>query len=324
MKKKISVILPVYNVEKYLNQCLSSLMFQLYNNIEIILIDDGSTDTSFKIFEKYIKKDSRIFLVHKINGGLSSARNIGIKCATGDYVLFLDSDDFWSHENVLSDIFELAKENPDLICYGYREYVDGKGDNGNGIDFSEYHEKGTSKNEVLKELLIHGLYVSSACCKAVKAEIVKQNDLYFKEGITSEDIDWSARLLKCIKSISVYPNSFYCYRQRKESIVHNIKYENLEMLSDNILRCVELGKDINPSEFRDLYYNYVAYQYITFLKVALLCEDDRRTKALLTKMKSYGWLLDFHLNRKVKIVYRFKKLLGFNLMYKILKVYAKG
>ena len=96
------------------------------------------------------------------------------------------------------------------------------------------------------------------------------------------------------------------------------------MLSDNILRCVDLGEDINPGEFRNLYFNYVAYQYITFLKVALLCEDDIRTKALLKKMKSYSWLLDFHLNRKVRIVYKFKKLFGFNLMYKILKIYAKG
>ena len=173
----MSVILPVYNVEKYLNQSVSSLLFQLYNNLEIILIDDGSTDLSFEICEKYATRNSRILFVHKTNGGLSSARNIGIDCATGDYILFLDSDDFWSHENVLSDIAELAKETPDLICFGYREYVDGKGENGIGTDFSDYHAVGTSKNEVLKELLTHGIYVSSACCKAVKTEVVQQNKL---------------------------------------------------------------------------------------------------------------------------------------------------
>lgn len=321
---KFSVIIPVYNVELYLTQCVDSVLSQSYNDIEILLVDDGSTDASAYICDEYEKQHSDIVVIRKSNGGLSSARNAGIRRATGDYIMFLDSDDFWCHDKVLSDITEIAQKYPDLICFGYREYVDGKGDNGIGIDFSNFTVQGKEKNEVLRAMLINGSYISSACCKAVKLDVIRQNDLYFKEGITSEDIDWSARLLKCINSVAVYPESVYCYRQREESIVHNIKFENLNMLSDNIIRSVEIGENIEIGEFRNLYHNYVAYQYITFLKVALLCENDERTQPLVKRMQDYSWLLDYHLNKKVKIMYLFKKIFGFQLMNKFLKIYSKG
>lgn len=320
----MSIIIPVYNTEKYLEICVNSVLSQNYLNFEIILVDDGSTDTSYSVCTILAKKDRRVRVIRKENGGLSSARNVGIYCANGHYVLFLDSDDFWKHNEVLSNIAIIARSNPDMICFGYREYVEGKGENGIGISFTEEISYRGSKNEMLKKMLTDGVYVSSACCKAVKLSIIKRFDLFFKEGITSEDIDWSARLLKCIDSTVVYPDSFYYYRQRKESIVHRIKYENLKMLSENIICCIDLGKEIPEGEFRDLYHNYVAYQYITFLKVALLCEDDYRTKTLIKKMKAYKWLLKYHLNKKVRIVYWFYRLFGFNLMYLFLKVYTKA
>ena len=319
---RFSVVIPVYNVESFLRECVDCVLAQSFTDTEIVLVDDGSTDSSPVICREYADRYPNVAVVTKTNGGLSSARNAGIQHASGDYVMFLDSDDYWSHGDVLSALAKIAVDAPDLICFGYREYVDKIGDNGIGIDFSAYRSQGESKNEVLRAMLCNGAYVSSACCKAVKLDVIKKNSLYFREGITSEDIDWSARLLKCVGSIAVYPESFYCYRQRRESIVHNIRYENLEILSDNILRCVELGEDIAPGEFRELYFNYVSYQYITFLKVAPDCESDERTKPLVKKMKEYRWLLNYHLIEKVKFVYLFKKLIGFNLMYRLLKFYT--
>ena len=146
--------------------------------------------------------------------------------------------------------------------------------------------------------------------------------MYFKEGITSEDVDWSARLLKCINNVAVFPESFYCYRQRNSSIVHNIKYENVEILTDNIIRCVKLGEDIPEGRTKELYYNYVSYQFITFLKLTLLCEDDSRTIELRKTMKQYLWLLKYHLNKKVKIVYLANKIFGYNMIFRLLKIYS--
>ena len=98
---KVSFVIPVYKVERYLDSCLKSIMNQTYRDIEIILVDDGSPDTCPALCDKYANEDSRIKAVHKINGGLSDARNFGTKYATGDYLIYLDSDDFWMHDDDL-------------------------------------------------------------------------------------------------------------------------------------------------------------------------------------------------------------------------------
>ena len=101
MKTLFSVIIPIYNVEKYINDCIDSVLQQDYKNIEIILINDGSKDNSQLICEKKVKEDSRIRLINKQNGGLSSARNVGLDNSTGDYILFLDGDDYWDDREAL-------------------------------------------------------------------------------------------------------------------------------------------------------------------------------------------------------------------------------
>lgn len=328
MYEIISVIIPVYNTERYLRRCVDSVLSQTYSQLEIILVNDDSTDSSAEICNQYAEKDSRIKAIHKSNGGASSARNEGLRNATGNYVVFLDSDDFWNNDSAISNIVQVIENrsarNVDLLCFGYQEFVEDKGYNGVGIDFSLFdRNQSNEKCILLREVLSKGIYVSSPWCKVVSLDLIRKHQLYFCEGVTAEDIDWSARLLKVADNIAVYCDSFYSYRQRSESIVHNLKYENLKTVSDSIIKCVELGKDIESKEFFDLYYNYVSYQYITFLKVALLCESDLRTKPLLKKMKAYTWLLDYHLNKKVRIVYWFNKLLGFKLMHKCLKIYSR-
>ena len=316
---KISVVVPVYNVEKYLNQCVDSVLAQTYKNIEVILVDDGATDSSPAICDEYAEKDSRVKVVHKKNGGLSSARNSGIKVATGDYLMFIDSDDYWNADFVLRELIDktLASD-ADITCFGYREYFDGENTYGKGIDNIALAQCSGEGFDLLEKMFSKGVFISSACTKIVKSNLI-QPDTLFVEGITSEDIDWTARLLIKARSFSVYPNSFYVYRQRNNSIVHSIKYENLKMLADNIIRCLDYSKDIKDAKLLKLYYNYVSYQYISFLRVALLCEGDSRTKTLFKEMKQYRWLLNYHLNRKVKIVYYFNKFLGYNLMFKALK-----
>lgn len=106
----ISVIVPVYNVEKYLDECLTSIIQQTYRNVEIILVNDGSTDSSREICEKYLAKDTRVHLYSKDNGGLSSARNYGLDKANGQFVIFVDSDDFWTDNSTLDKLLVVAKK----------------------------------------------------------------------------------------------------------------------------------------------------------------------------------------------------------------------
>ena len=115
---QFSIVIPVYNVAPYLRECVDSVLAQNSTDYEIILVDDGSTDNSPAICDEYAEKYSQIKVIHKTNGGLSDARNFGIKKAQGDYLMFLDSDDFWNRENVLLDLHNIIKENnPDLIIH---------------------------------------------------------------------------------------------------------------------------------------------------------------------------------------------------------------
>ena len=118
---KVSIIIPVYNREEYLDRCISSMINQTFSNIEIILINDGSTDGSADICDSYAKKDSRIIVIHKPNGGVSSARNAGLEIMTGDYLCFCDSDDFFAPEMVEKTLKQILAENADMCtCNNYR------------------------------------------------------------------------------------------------------------------------------------------------------------------------------------------------------------
>lgn len=321
---KFTIIIPVYNVEKYLNECVESVLNQTYKNFEIILVDDGSTDNSPKMCDDFTEEDNRIKVIHKKNGGLSSARNAGIKNTTGDYVLFLDSDDFWDNNKTLENLSAIiSDENADVVCYGYKEFYEKTNESKNVICIPEMLFSNLSTEDKLEVLLTNGIFTSSACCKAIKTKLILDNDIYFAENITSEDIDWSARVLLNAKSYALYNDYFYNYRQRDGSITHQIKYKNLEMLSNNIIKCISLAEKVKAGRFKDLYLNYVAYQYITFLHSSFLCEKNDKIKYMLDKMKNYRYLLKYHLNRKVKLVYIFNKLFGFNIMYKLLKIYLK-
>lgn len=321
---KFSIIIPVYNVEKYLNECVESVLNQTHKNIEIILVDDGSTDRSPIICDRYAEKESRIKVIHKENGGLSSARNAGMMVMTGDYVLFLDSDDFWDNDKAIENLSTIIlEENADVVCYGYKEYYEKTNEYRNAIYIPEISFNGLSSNDRLKTLLSNGIFTSSACCKAIKTKIILENDIFFIEKITSEDIDWSARILLYSKSYSLYSDYFYSYRQREGSITHLLKYENLEMLANNIINCIVIYEKADKDYFKDLYFNYVAYQYITFLHYSLICKKDKRIKPLVKEMKKYKYLLKYNLNRKVKLVYIANRFLGFNVMYKLLLLYLK-
>ena len=116
---KISVIIPVYNTEKYLKECVESVLAQTYHNLEILLINDGATDSSPQICEAYAKQDARINLIHKENGGLSDTRNTGIKQCRGDYVLFLDSDDYWDDPKMVEKLADQMQQYPvDILKIG--------------------------------------------------------------------------------------------------------------------------------------------------------------------------------------------------------------
>jgi len=220
----ISLIIPIYNVEKYLKDCLESAVNQTINNYEIILINDGSTDSSKEIAEKYEKKYKNIILINKENEGLGAARNTGIKNAHGKYICFLDSDDMITKDR-LEKQFNLANEyNLDIVMSGCRYYyekgLDKKVDTSNQEYVNTWADEKKVYNgkEFFMEEICQNRINQITCREMYKKSFLIENNIFYPEGILSEDIEFFVRTLLKAKRVMNIPKSFYIWRKRPSSI----------------------------------------------------------------------------------------------------------
>ena len=272
---KVSVIVPVYNVEKYLKKCLDSLATQTLEDLEVIIVNDGSPDNSQKIIDKYTKKYPNMHGYLKKNGGLSDARNYGIKYAKGEYVAFLDSDDY-----VKSDMYEKmylkAKENDYdmVVCdinYVYDNHVKRVG--------SGIREDTTDIKSIYRT--IH----PAAWNKIFKKELLQ--DIEFKKGVWFEDVEFIYRLLPDIKSIGVVHEAFNQYVQREGSITNTINPKIYDYI-DNMNGIVDFYKKekLYSKYQKELEYVYIRYIYATFIKSVSRYEYDEYLKAVDIAIKN--------------------------------------
>lgn len=232
--KKISIIIPVYNVEKYLKTCLDSVINQTYQNLEIILVDDGSTDNSGKICEEYKRADSRIIVIHKKNEGLSMARNNGLDIASGEYISFIDSDDYIS-KNMMETLYNrLLKTQSDMAVCSI-QYVDDTGKNLCSKAKFNFNDIVLGQNEFWK---IYSSAGHTECVvawnKLYKRKILEQ--LYYPRGKTREDEFLLPYIIeRCFRICSVSDRLIF-YRQRNDSIMGN---ESQKSKLDYIEACFE-------------------------------------------------------------------------------------
>ena len=215
MKKvEVSVIVPVYNVEQYLEKCLKSLINQKFNNYEIIVVNDGSPDGSQKIIDKYVKKYPELVKGYiKQNGGLSSARNYGLKMASGKYVAFVDSDDYVT-DNYLSSLYDDAKKNNSdiVVCDIIKKC-------GNNEEILSCYFNGD--NDIFKNMLIS---LPAAWNKLYSKSLFVDNNIYYPDNIYYEDLATTGRLLVNAKKISYIDKALYYYIIRDGSIMNQKKY----------------------------------------------------------------------------------------------------
>ncbi len=213
MKKLVSIVVPVYNVKDYLKKCLDSIIGQTYRRIEIILVDDGSNDGSEKIVDDYSKTDNRIVVIHKENGGLSSARNVGIDMAKGDYITFVDSDDFVDSNMIEKMLKEAVDRSADLVICNRIYYYE----NGKTIVKKKYDKTAEmTPCESLRELMLGKKYDMAAWAKMYKKELF--NDIRFPVGKISEDYFVMYKLFDLSNKVVLIPDHLYYYAQRKGSI----------------------------------------------------------------------------------------------------------
>lgn len=268
----VSIIVPVYNVEKYITECLKSLINQTYKNIEIIVVNDGSTDNSLSLVNKI--DDSRIKIINKENGGLSSARNKGIELAEGKYILFIDSDDFIEDKMAIENMYNMAVNNDldmvsgDLIWhYSSHKRIIYKN------KFIEKSNKIYEGQEIFKLKLKNRCYLAAACINMYKKSIIRE--IKFKEGIYHEDELFTAKVLLKAQKVGLYKKHFYSYRQREGSIVN--QNNNIKRAYDIFNICLELEEsfvNINDSELKNLLGNYLTSICMNYIYIYNIIEVD--------------------------------------------------
>ena len=252
----ISIIIPVYKVEKYLEKCIESVLKQTYTNLQIILVDDGSPDNCGKICDEYAKKDLRIEVIHKVNGGLSDARNVGIAKTKGKYIGFVDSD-YYIKEDMYEILINLIKEyDADVSICNLYDVIDGKEyirNNENGIQ--EY-----SRLEILKEVLLDKNIQSYAWNKLYKKELF--DEIKYPIGKKYEDIGTTFYVFEKCNKIVVTSKPEYYYLKRSDSLVNNVTESTVLDYTDIIIQRY-LYTQKNIEELRKYNNYYLAKTLIT-------------------------------------------------------------
>lgn len=259
---KISVIVPVYNVEKYIKKCLDSLVNQILHDIEIIVVDDGSTDSSAEIIKEYVDMYKNVKYYKKENGGLSDARNYGLQYATSKYVAFLDSDDYVDI-NLYKLMYEKAKkEDSDMVeCNFYWAYPR-KNKKDIGVRYS-------NKKEMIEKARV------VAWNKIYKKEVLDMAKVEFPKGLRYEDVEFFYKLVPYIEKVSFVKKPLIYYVQRKESIINtqNEKTKDIFTVLNNV---------ITYYKNKNIYEKYKEVLEFTYARI-LLCSSFRRIAKIKDK-----------------------------------------
>lgn len=292
---KLTVIIPVYNTEKYLKKCLDSVVNQTYKNIEIIIINDGSPDNSQEIINKFQKKYPKIIKSFvKKNGGLSDARNFGVKKATGEYIAFLDSDDYVEKDCYEKMISKAEDEDFDMVVCDFKNIYDNK----EVIGYSNVASDVKVKKEVKR--VFKDIY-PAAWNKLYKSNLLKK--IKFKKGVWYEDVEFLYRLLPEVCSIGVIKEPLINYVHRDGAITKTFD-QRLYNYIDNWNGLLEYYKknDFLETYKKEFEYSYIRYLYATFLKQATNYNDyGEYKKAVDIAMKNVK--LNFPNYKKNKLFY---------------------
>lgn len=320
----LSIIIPIYKVEKYLQQCVDSVIQQQLDNIEIILVDDGSTDLCSKICDKYLVNHKYIKVIHKENGGISSARNTGINLASGDYIVFLDSDDWWNSDVPVREMLNDVDNNKevDMFLFTSYDYVEGKG----LFKRKEHQNLDRIRTDTVEhyyyDLLLNGNLEVHAATKIIKKNFLISNNLYFKYGITGEDNEWIIRLLRNLKMVKVLNFPLYIYRSgRNESISNTINIKNIVDLLE-IVKSSMSYYDKRKEKSNIMNYELCFCSYLWFCALGLSNRINmKKFKSIKPLFKETQSICEYSISRKTKLCNSIIKIFGMNCTRFVLKFY---
>ena len=289
----LSIIVPMYNVEKYIDKCIWSLTNQDIADYEILIIDDSSTDDSLKKALHWERETSTVRVIKKAsNSGLSDTRNIGLHKAKGNYILFVDSDDYID-ANALGKLCQtLVTYEPDILYFGY--VVETKDKSSVIYNFKTEKEKAYNSHDFMaRELKARNLPIP-ACAACYKKSLIIDNDLFFETGLLHEDVRWSPEVLYSARSVYTSSMCFYHYMLRTDSISQ--KKDRTKNGRDLVATCAYLEqfiKRINNNDLQKIFFNYVAMTYMKAVAVNDMTHDKNALISRSFPIKHVDNLMDF-------------------------------
>jgi glycosyltransferase involved in cell wall biosynthesis len=318
IKPKISVIVPVYNTERYLSSCIDSVINQAYSNIEVILVNDGSTDRSGNICDEYSQFDNRIKVIHQKNSGASTARNKGLDVATGDYIMFLDSDDYWVN-SCLEKIVDKLKKNKFDIDVMFLKVAVVKDDN-TLTEFKGYEFDYCNREELLDYISHQDKVAVSACLKVIKRDVFSSKQMYFQDSLLAEDIDWFFRLITLTNHFSTYEGEFYCYRILKNSASRNTSEKRIKDYLYILNKWIDIVNDSYGGMEKEKFFYMIGYEYEILLATFLDFNSEIRKK-YMRAVKTLFWLLKYRNKPRSRLIKILNSTVGFNNTCRALNLY---
>ena len=274
---KFSIIVPIYNADRYLKLCLDSIINQTYKNIEIVLIDDGSTDNSFEICKDYEQRDTRIILVKQDNRGLVYSRKVGIKIATGDYISFVDSDDTIELDLFSSVVTELKDQYPDVIAYGLREvYTDHVCEKNNKYNYG-YYDRKTILSDILPIMICRGCFfefgiLPNLVCKIINKKFLEKIDIYVSDNVTvGEDADFSYQIISQANSLQLLNLIPYNYYQHGNTMM-------IKPITEKPL--ISLRNDLEKSFLKNEQYKILIRQVDKYYKFVMALKRPDKVEVI--------------------------------------------
>lgn len=306
-----SIIVPVYNVEKYLKECIDSILNQKFKNFELILVNDGSTDCSGNICDEYSKNDIRVRVIHTSNKGQSEARNVGVSKATGKYIIFIDSDDYINNNNFLELIYQKCIKDVDVVLYKFQKYyeIEEKLEKCN-FNFP-VNADCSDVAKTIKNLVSTDSFYCAPWTKCIRKKLLEENRIKFESGLLGEDQDWYYKVVIAANKIEFIDEPFIIYRQRSGSLTSSWKMKNL---TDCIYIIEKWSNYFSSSELNDeLKYGLnssLAKLYCNML-IAYCRFKDKGKVLQKQRIKDLNYLFKYNCNRRVYIMSKIYKVCGF-------------
>lgn len=304
---KFSIIIPIYKVEYYLHECVDSILNQSYKDFEVILVDDGSPDSCPQICDDYASKDSRVKVIHKPNGGVADARNVGLENASGDYVCYVDSDDYLADNNVLQLLADKTESNPDIVHYKFKEWFEYDGHIAECRFDYIVPTEGRSLAEIYCDLIDKDAYYNSAWSKIIRRNLLIDNNIRFEKGIVGEDNEWFYHVVMVAKSLILVDEPLYVYRRRPGSITTTASRKNLLDQLHVLEKWEKILNNIPNDNRACVVWGSLAKQYCSAL---IIYAQVQNVKDLLPKIILKKNLLQYSNNKRVVIFRKAIKLIG--------------